>query len=82
MITIDTERCDGCGACVEVCPTGALYLVAGKAAMDGTLCRQCEACLTACPNGAIILAVQGELVAEAGLVEKMRELMATRGLEK
>lgn len=65
MIIIDAERCDGCGACVEVCPTGALHLVDGRVTLDGALCRQCEACLAACPNGAIIFAVQEEPVAEA-----------------
>lgn len=24
FITIDTDRCDGCGACVEACPQGVL----------------------------------------------------------
>jgi len=55
MITIDAERCTGCGACLEVCPTGALYLVDGKASVDQALCRECEACLNACPTGAIAL---------------------------
>ena len=65
MITIDVERCTGCGACVEACPTGALYLVEGRATLDGTLCRECEACLAACPNGAITLTAQEEPVVEA-----------------
>ena len=60
MITIDLERCTGCGACLEVCPTRALFLVDGKAMLDSTLCRECEACLGACPCGAITLAVREE----------------------
>lgn len=55
MIAIDSARCTGCGACVEVCPTGALYLVDGKAAVDEGLCRECAACLSACPVDAISL---------------------------
>ncbi|MBN1135529.1 MAG: 4Fe-4S binding protein [Anaerolineae bacterium] len=65
MIAIDLERCTGCGACVEVCPTGALRLVGGKATVDQSLCRECEACLAACPTEAIILVTQ-----EAPVVEK------------
>lgn len=60
MITIDVMRCTGCGACVEVCPTGALYLVDGKAAVDDALCRACEACLAACPREAISLTAEEE----------------------
>lgn len=62
MITIDLERCTGCGACVEACPTGALYLVDGKAAVDNALCRECEVCVQACPSEAIALTEQKELL--------------------
>ncbi|MFQ6092977.1 MAG: 4Fe-4S binding protein [bacterium] len=27
FITVDTERCDGCGDCVEACPAGVLEVV-------------------------------------------------------
>ncbi|MFN2242763.1 MAG: indolepyruvate ferredoxin oxidoreductase subunit alpha [Anaerolineae bacterium] len=53
MITIHAERCDGCGACLEVCPRGALYLLEGKAVVDEALCRECEVCVAACPTEAI-----------------------------
>jgi NAD-dependent dihydropyrimidine dehydrogenase PreA subunit len=53
MIVIHTECCDGFGACIEVCPTGALYLVDGKATVDRRLCRDCQACIAACPTEAI-----------------------------
>jgi Fe-S-cluster-containing hydrogenase component 2 len=62
VITIYTERCSGCGACVDVCPTGALYLVDGKATMDKALCNTCKECLAACSAEAIALTPQAEPV--------------------
>jgi NAD-dependent dihydropyrimidine dehydrogenase PreA subunit len=62
MIVVDTERCSGCGVCVDVCPTGALYLVDGKATVDKNLCNTCQECLAACPNEAIALTRQAERV--------------------
>jgi NAD-dependent dihydropyrimidine dehydrogenase PreA subunit len=56
VITIQPERCNGCGTCLEVCPNGALYLIEGKAAVDGTLCRDCQACIATCPTEAILSA--------------------------
>ena len=61
MIVISAERCDGCGACVEVCPEGAIYLVDGKATVDGALCRDCEACMAACPREAIVHSSQASI---------------------
>ncbi len=52
-VWLDKARCTGCGACVEVCPTGALILVGEKAYLDDALCRGCEACIQACPTGAL-----------------------------
>jgi NAD-dependent dihydropyrimidine dehydrogenase PreA subunit len=57
LIVIQEERCTGCGACVEVCPEGAIYLVEDKANVDRALCRECEACIAACPMEAITVAV-------------------------
>ena len=54
MIYVDEKRCTGCGACVEVCPTGAIKLVSGVARIDEQECRECEACLEACPEHAIL----------------------------
>lgn len=72
MIVVRADLCTGCGACLEVCSTGALYLVEGKAAVDQALCRECRACLEVCPTGAIAMASQGESVVEDTRVPAIR----------
>jgi NAD-dependent dihydropyrimidine dehydrogenase PreA subunit len=56
MLTIELDRCDGCGNCVEVCPEGAISLVSGVARIDSGSCTECEVCVQACPSGAIRVA--------------------------
>ena len=49
---VDKETCVGCGACVAVCPVGAISLE-DKAHIDADACIGCGACVNACPVGAI-----------------------------
>jgi len=54
IITIDEEKCNGCGACESGCPEGALRVIDGKARLVGELlCDGLGACLGTCPEGAI-----------------------------
>jgi ferredoxin len=34
FITIDTDKCDGCGECVQVCPAGVLIMVEDEFDLD------------------------------------------------
>ncbi len=61
-VWIDTEACTGCGACVDVCPEGALAMVNQVAQVDEEACTGCGACLDICPHGAIHPVVEGEIV--------------------
>ncbi len=54
MIYINDLACNGCGACVDSCSTGALIFQNTRAIIDQDLCRECEVCLDACPQCAII----------------------------
>ena len=49
---VNTEKCDGCGACVGACPNEAITLNE-IAHIDKKECVECEACVDECPNGAI-----------------------------
>lgn len=53
-ISIDKEKCDGCGLCVTACHEGAIALVDGKAELvREDFCDGLGDCLPACPRGAI-----------------------------
>jgi ferredoxin len=55
MISVNSKICNGCGACVEVCPTNALSLHHNLAFIDQDLCQGCIVCVDACPQGAILV---------------------------
>lgn len=50
---LDESRCDGCGICVDACPTHALSIVDEKLVRDEELCTNCSACIDHCPNEAL-----------------------------
>ncbi len=54
IITIDEEKCDGCGECIPACKEGALRIIDGKARLvANNVCDGMGACLGHCPRGAI-----------------------------
>ncbi len=54
IITIDEEKCNGCGNCVPGCPEGALQIIDGKARLVSDLhCDGLGACIGDCPTGAL-----------------------------
>jgi len=63
------EKCIGCGACFEACPTGALSLVEGQRRYDAVKCRLCGKCAEACFAGALEL--EGRDVTVEEVVEEV-----------
>lgn len=54
IITIDQEKCNGCGLCVHACHEGAIGLQQGKAVLlREDYCDGLGDCLPNCPMGAI-----------------------------
>ena len=51
---VDPNMCVGCGACQEVCPSGAIS-VEGIAVIDPKRCIGCGHCVEQCPGGALTL---------------------------
>ncbi len=63
-ITIDLEKCVGCGSCVPACPFGLLEIINDKVQMKEG-CTLCGACRDACSYEAITIETLPERV-EAG----------------
>ena len=64
LVSKVTDKCDGCGYCVDLCPYDALRLVEyevedGRKRMintsDKILCKGCGLCAATCPKGGIVI---------------------------
>ena len=56
IITIDEDKCTGCGLCIPNCPEGAIQMIDNKARLVSDLfCDGLGACLGHCPEGAITI---------------------------
>ena len=55
VAVVDSEKCTGCGICVDVCPVNAIE-VNEQAVVNDEACTGCAACVSECPNEAIVIA--------------------------
>ena len=54
FISVNRDKCRGCGRCVKVCLGGCWGLAGKKARIKGLgLCMECGSCWYVCPEGAI-----------------------------
>jgi len=65
-ITVDVNKCTGCGTCVDNCPQKALeiYMVGNKKRMRpikdwADICVACEYCMKLCPYEAVKIELPG-----------------------
>ena len=54
---VQTDKCTGCGICVNICPVNAISMNK-NAVVDPRLCTVCAVCVSECPNGAITITQQ------------------------
>jgi len=52
-VIIKTDKCTGCGTCLDACPFDAIELKDEKAHIN-EYCNACMSCMEGCPEGAII----------------------------
>jgi Pyruvate/2-oxoacid:ferredoxin oxidoreductase delta subunit len=75
IITIDEEKCDGCGNCVPACVEGALQIIDGKARLvKESYCDGLGACLGDCPQDALhVTEMEVEAYDEPGVLTYLGE---------
>jgi ferredoxin len=57
-MTIDEDKCIGCGFCEAMCAHDAIEITGGKARIIDAKCDGIGACIRECPQGAIRFADQ------------------------
>lgn len=54
VIDLSDSKCIDCGACVSLCPTGAIYIAEDSSIeLEEEKCVYCKACIPACPVEAL-----------------------------
>ncbi|GAW91765.1 4Fe-4S binding protein [Calderihabitans maritimus] len=53
LVSVDTNKCTGCGECTEACPANILEVTDGTAEVVGEDCLGCESCVAVCPAEAV-----------------------------
>ncbi|MEW5995619.1 MAG: 4Fe-4S dicluster domain-containing protein [Candidatus Hadarchaeota archaeon] len=72
IITVDREKCTGCGRCIKACLTGAIQIVDGKSTLvNERLCDGFGSCISACPYKAMRLEFREAEEFDWSLVNKM-----------
>ncbi len=61
-ISIETEKCIGCGICQEICFVKAIKIDNGKCVLDDVRCRGCGRCSEQCPVKAIDLTFDPDVI--------------------
>jgi pyruvate formate lyase activating enzyme len=73
-------KCLACGACDDVCPSGALSVEAGRRRIDRERCTACGTCARACPTTALEVLGRGWSIPElVAVLERDRPFHATGG---
>lgn len=77
-LSVNTERCIGCGMCIEVCPHDVFLIENRKVKIiDKDACMECGACNKNCPVGAIEVST-----GTGGLVPVLEEMITKSKAEK
>jgi uncharacterized Fe-S center protein len=69
------DNCVACGACIKVCPSGAIQIINKKAAVDKTKCIGCANCIGACQTMAMFVDLQAGSLAQEKMAEYAKAVL-------
>jgi len=69
---VDTELCNGCGKCGQLCQYSAIICLKDKALVFEQLCHSCGGCMAICPQAAIKEKQRRIGIAEFGRADGVR----------
>ena len=49
MVTINVEKCTGCGGCIDLCPSIAISMIQDVVTVNQETCTECKICVKVCP---------------------------------
>jgi ferredoxin len=49
MTKIETNKCTGCGGCIDLCPEIAISMINDVVTVNEELCTGCNICIKVCP---------------------------------
>ncbi len=70
QISIDRQKCTGCGVCVVICPYRVISMKDGMAEHSGVACFLCDHCRAVCPQEAITTPLQSSTLGLVTMEEK------------
>ena len=81
IVSIDEDKCDGCGLCIPACHEGAIEIVDGKARLkEEKLCDGLGDCLGECPQDAINIEVrEAEEFDEEAVARELEKMKSASG---
>lgn len=68
-----TERCSGCGMCVDVCVAGAITISNDRAKINEEYCKGCGNCVKMCPEDAVVMRLEDGVNTVGNLLETYGE---------
>lgn len=49
MVKMDSNKCTGCGGCIDLCPAIAISMINDVVIINDELCTGCSICIKVCP---------------------------------